>query len=375
MKLVVGITAPLSVILIKGQLKYFSDLGVKVFLLAPKTKETVEFCKLENVTLLPVDIKRDINITADILALRTIYKHLQNIKPDVINIGTPKMGLLGSIAGWLTKTPKVIYTCRGFRFEHEKGVKQKVLKYLDRFAISKADKVICISESVKQLGLKEQMFLEDKAIIFGKGSSNGLDLEFFNPGLYTELKKEELKSKYNIKEKFVFGFVGRIVDRKGINELYDAFVKVQAKDSDVHLLIVGKANLEQVSDPSLIEKLENNPQVTLTGYVENVNDYMAVMNMFVLPAWWEGFGNTLIQAAAMGLPIISCNVTGCKDAVSNLYNGILLPPKDTKLLYRTMIELKNNDQEMKRLGQNGVIWSKNFDSQYIWKNMKDLYES
>ena len=375
MKLVVGITAPLSVILIKGQLKYFSDLGDEVFLLAPKTKETVEFCKLENVTLLPVDIKRDINITADILALRTIYKHLQNIKPDVINIGTPKMGLLGSIAGWLTKTPKVIYTCRGFRFEHEKGVKQKVLKYLDRFAISKADKVICISQSVKELGLQEKMFPEDKAIIFGKGSSNGLDFKFFNPSNYSDEKRKVLKNKYNIKEKFVFGFVGRIVDRKGINELYSAFEKIQKTDDNVHLLIVGKANLDQVSDPQLIEKLENNPQVTLTGYVENVNDYMAVMDMFVLPAWWEGFGNTLIQAAAMGLPIISCDVTGCKDAVSDQYNGILLPPKDIDMLYKTMLELKNNEEEMKTLGNNGIEWAKNFDSEFIWSNMKNLYES
>jgi glycosyltransferase involved in cell wall biosynthesis len=373
MKLVVGITAPLSVILIKGQLKYFSDLGYEVFLLAPKTKETVEFCNQENAILLPVDIKREIDISADILALRTIYKHLQNIKPDVINIGTPKMGLLGAIAGWLSKTPKIIYTCRGFRFEHEKGFKQKLLKYLDRFAISKAEKVICISQSVKELGLQEKMFSEDKAIIFGKGSSNGIDFKFFNPSNYSDDKKRELKNKYNIKEKFVFGFVGRIVDRKGINELYSAFESIQKIDNDVHLLIVGKANLEQVADLSLIKKLENNPKVSLTGYVENVNDYMAIMDIFVLPAWWEGFGNTLIQAASMGLPIISCDVTGCKDAVSDNYNGILLPPKNAEILFNAMNDLKNNEVEMKRLGSNGIQWSKNFDSQFIWGKMNDLF--
>ena len=219
------------------------------------------------------------------------------------------------------------------------------------------------------------MFPEDKAIIFGKGSSNGLDFKFFNPSNYSDEKRKVLKNKYNIKEKFVFGFVGRIVDRKGINELYSAFEKIQKTDDNVHLLIVGKANLDQVSDPQLIEKLENNPQVTLTGYVENVNDYMAVMDMFVLPAWWEGFGNTLIQAAAMGLPIISCDVTGCKDAVSDQYNGILLPPKDIDMLYKTMLELKNNEEVMKTLGNNGIEWAKNFDSEFIWSNMKNLYES
>lgn len=374
MKLVIGITAPLSIILIKGQLRYFADLGYEVYLLAPETPETVEFCENENAKLLAVNIKRDIDITADFNALLTIFKHLQEVKPDVINIGTPKMGLLGSIAGWLTKVPQVIYTCRGFRFEHEEGIKQKVLKLLDRFAISKADKVICISESVKQLGLQEGMFSEQKALIFGKGSSNGLDLEFFNPSLYPNDKRQELKQLYKINEKFVFGFVGRIVDRKGINELYDAFVQIQKIDSDVHLLIVGKANLEQVADLTLIKKLENNPQITLTGYVENVNDYIAIMDLFVLPAWWEGFGNTLIQAAAMGVPIISCDVTGCKDAVSHNYNGLLLPPKNVNLLFETMLTLKNNKTERKKLGENGIKWAKNFDSQFIWNKMKELYE-
>lgn len=372
-KIVIGITAPLSVILLKGQLKYFSDLGNQVYLLAPKTAETAQFCKEENATLLPVNIKRDISFS-DISSLFVIYKHIRRIKPDVVNVGTPKMGLLGSLAAWLCGVSKRIYTCRGFRFEHEEGLKKKILKTLDRIAISKAHYVICISESVRHLGIQEKMFTDNKAVLFGKGSSNGLDLEFFNPKDYSLERIQKLKYKLGVQNKFVYGFVGRIVDRKGINELYNVFLKIKEKENNVHLLIVGKANLEQVADSSLIERLENDNDVTLTGYVNNVNDYMSVMDIFVLPAWWEGFGNTLIQAAAMGLPIISCNVTGCQDAVSNGYNGILIPPKNESELYKVMLNLKEDEAERTRLGNNGKEWAKNFDSITIWEQMKELYK-
>ncbi len=374
MKLVIGITAPLSVILLKGQLSYFKNNGYDVYLLAPKTNETVEFCSKEGAMLLPVPIEREINILSDIRSLFIIYRHLKKINPEIINVGTPKMGALGILAAKFLGISKRIYTCRGFRFEHEKGVKKFILKLIDKIALKSAQKVICISESVQELGIKEGMFTKEDTIIFGKGSSNGIDLDFFNPENYNNQFKEELKTKIGVSDKFIFGFVGRIIDRKGINELYTAFLKVNKKYPNSHLIIVGKANLEQVADKSLMSKLESDRNVTLTGYVTNVNDYMSIMDVFVLPAWWEGFGNTLIQAAAMGLPIISCNVTGCKDAVNHGFNGVLIPPKNITLLSDKMMEIIQDNDTRERWGQNGKEWAKNFDSEQIWSGLKNLYE-
>jgi len=373
-KIVIGITAPLSVVLLKGQLNYFSNLGYKVYLMAPKTYDTLTFCKKEKAILLPVNIKREISPISDFKALIKIFFYLKRIKPDIINVGTPKMGLLGSIAGWMVGIPKRFYTCRGFRFEHESGFKRLLLMQMDRLAIFLSNQVICISHSVEELGIKKGIFKKEKSVVLGNGSSNGLDLDFFNPNKYNSEFKSKLKIAIGANGKFIFGFVGRIIDRKGINELYKAFSLINKDYPNTHLLIVGKANLEQLSDKTLINKLENDINVTLTGYVDNVNDYMAIMDIFVLPAWWEGFGNSLIQAAAMGLPIISCDVTGCKDAVLNGYNGILIVPKQVQVLKNTMIGLMNNYFEMKRLGENGKRWARRFDSKIIWSELKKLYE-
>lgn len=375
MKLVIGITAPLSVVLLKGQLNYFSKLGYQVYLLAPETNETLEFCSNENASLLPVPIERDINLFSDIKSLWIISSHLKKIKPDIVNVGTPKMGLLGSLAAWFLRIPNRLYTCRGFRFEHEKGLKRIILRKMDKLAINSSHKVICISSSVEQLGITEGMFSKQDSIVLGNGSSNGLDLDFYNPDKYNQIIREELKSKIGVTGKFIFGFVGRIVDRKGINELYDAFLQINQEYPNTHLLIVGKANLEQVSDSTLMDKLEFDVNVTLTGYVNNVNDYMAMMDVFVLPAWWEGFGNTLIQAAAMGLPIISCNVTGCRDAVKHDFNGILIPPKNTPVLREKMLEFMQDERKRDCFGENGKKWAMNFDSKLIWSEMRKLYES
>jgi glycosyltransferase involved in cell wall biosynthesis len=124
-----------------------------------------------------------------------------------------------------------------------------------------------------------------------------------------------------------------------------------------------------------MNRLESDANVHLTGYINNVNDYMSIMDLFVLPAWWEGFGNTLIQAAAMGLPIISCDVTGCRDAVKNEFNGFLIKPKNTTVLKQKMHELMCDNDSRNHLGANGKIWAKNFDSEIIWSEMKNLYES
>ena len=127
-RLVVGITAPGSVNLLRGQLKYFYEQGFITYLAAPDDPKTRAYTEQEHCTLLPVAIERDISLLRDLTALWTIFKHFRKVQPDIVNVGTPKMGLLGTLAGALTGVRKRIYTCRGFRYEHESGIKRKILK-------------------------------------------------------------------------------------------------------------------------------------------------------------------------------------------------------------------------------------------------------
>lgn len=372
-KLIVGITAPGSVNLLRGQLKYFREQGFETYLIAPDDPKTKTYCEQEGCILLPVKIEREISILKDLVSLWVTLKHYRRIKPDIVNVGTPKMGLLGILAAAFLRIEKRIYTCRGFRYEHEKGFKRKILMFMERLTGIFAHEIICISPSVKELGVKDRIFKPEKCRVMHKGSSNGINTEKFDPDTINQDEKQSLIKKLDLTNTFVFGFVGRLIDRKGISELYIAFDSVYKHDNNCRLLIIGPLEFEQITDKSLVEKLKTHPGILMPGRTDEVPLYLSLMDVFVLPAWWEGFGNVLTEAAAMGIPVISTKGTGTRDAVSDGFNGILVDVKNIDQLTEAMLELKNNPKKRLEMGKNGIEWAKNFDRIRIWEGMKELY--
>jgi glycosyltransferase involved in cell wall biosynthesis len=102
---------------------------------------------------------------------------------------------------------------------------------------------------------------------------------------------------------------------------------------------------------------------------------MTLMDVFVLPAWWEGFGNVLIQAAAVNVPVISTTGTGTIDAVEDGFNGVLIPVADVSALKKAMLQLYTDKELREKYGNNGLVWVKNFDRFLIWNEMDKIYKS
>ena len=346
-KLIVGITVPGSVGLLKGQLKYFKEKGYDTCLMTQQDDRSRAYCENEGCKMLDVRIARNISLSKDIKTLSALIRMFRKERPDIVNVGTPKMGLLGMIAAWWCRVPNRIYTCRGFRYEHERGKLRKVLKMCERISGACANTIICISPSVKALGVRDKLFKEKKCVVINKGSSNGIDPRQFSA---SDVSKEDtlaLKEKYGIAGKFVYGFLGRIIDRKGINELYRAFCRVYEKDENTRLFVVGPWDDEQISDKSLYKKMKEHPGIVLPGRTDNAPLYLSAMDIFVLPAWWEGFGNVVVQAADMGIAVIGSTGTGVCDAVSDGFNG----------------------------ASNGPVWGQNFIPETIWEGMDRLYNA
>ncbi len=374
MKLIIGITAPQSIVLLQGQLRYFVGKGYSVYLLAPENANTIHFCEKEGATLLPIHIKREISLLHDLWTLLKIIRIVSKIKPDVVNFGTPKISLLGMIAAKIVGVKKRVYTCRGFRFEHEDGFIKKILILMEKITASSANTVLCISQSVRDLGISYNIFSEEKSVVINKGSSNGVDLKLYSKSHIDPDKLEKLKQKHIPDNKFVFGFLGRIVERKGFKELLASFDKLYQSDKNVKLLIIGKPYYDQI-EKSIVETANAHKGIDMIGLVdyEETPYYYSLMDVFVMPAYWEGFGNVLIQAAAMGLPIITTDVTGCKDAVSDNYNGELIEDKNIDILFATMMKFKNDDRLRQKYSEHSIEWSKNFDPEIIWNGMNELY--
>lgn len=372
-KLIIGITAEGSVVLLEGQLKYFRDLGYETYLLGPDSQRVREYCEKEGCTLLKINVRREISVIHDFFILQRIIYIFFRIKPDIINLGTPKVSLLGMIAGKLLGVPKRIYTCRGFRFEPENGFKRKMLILMEKITVNCASKVICISSSLRDFGVKNGIFTAAKAKVINKGSSNGINLTRFSPQSVTKESIYRLKKELGIEEKFIFGFVGRIYDRKGINELCEAFSRLCQSLPDIVLLLVGRFEEAQIADKRIIEYIKSHSLIKHVGSQKNVPLYMSIMDVFVMPAWGEGFGNVMVEAAAMGIPVISTDATGTKDSVCQDFNGLLIEPKSVDKLAETMKLMYSNRDLREKMGRNGVEWARNFDNLIIWNGLKELY--
>ncbi len=372
-KLIIGITAAGSVGLLQGQMSYFNNKGYKTFLLSPESERSLNYCRKEDCELLSVEIEREISIFKDVKSLFKIIGILNRVKPDIVNLGTPKVALLGMIAAKLIGVKKRIYTCRGLRYEHEQGILRRILIIMEKITVFCSTDVLCISGSVRDLGVQDGIFPLKKTHIIHLGSSNGFDLSIFNSNSISQIEKDKLREKLNLTGYFTFGFLGRIIERKGIAELYDAFDLLYSKYNNIRLLIVGPIEESQIRDESIIEKIKTHPAIIWPGRTDDVSLHLSIMDVFVLPAWWEGFGNVLVQAAALGIPVISTFGTGTRDAVSNNFNGLLVPIKDSHSVSLAMEKLLENESLRNEYGRNGIIWSKNFENSIIWKGLEELY--
>src|SRR5699024_1044777 len=150
----------------------------------------------------------------------------------------------------------------------------------------------------------------------GKGSSNGIDLERFNPKLITDGQIKALRDELNIgDDDFVMGYIGRITKDKGCNELVESFEILSADHPDLKLLIVGDFEESDSIKQENIAKIYEYDNIILCDYTLDIGKYYCLMDIFVFPTYREGFGNVSIEAQAMGVPVITFDVTGARDTL------------------------------------------------------------
>ncbi len=376
-KIILGVTVPESCILLEGQLKFLHERGFDVYFITGYSDAAKLFCEKEMCTFVPVFMRREISLWEDIKAFFLILRIIYRIKPDVVNFGTPKMGLLGMLAACLLRVERRIYTCRGFRFEREYGFKKKVLLLIEKIVGKCANRIICISSSLKDMAIRENIFSSSKVLIINKGSSNGINLNLFSTHTVEIEKKREITIKYHLDHTFVYGFVGRICNDKGVSELYQAFDQLYLQNNNLRLIIVGKVNSDNLKEKSLLNTIKEHPGIIYLGTFPKMElpTYMSLFDVFVLPTKREGFGNVLIEAAALGIPVITTDATGSRDAIKDYYNGRLVPVENVEAL-KTMMLLFYEDEKLRKCyGENGRAWVKNFSRDLIWQEQYNLYVS
>lgn len=358
--------------LIKGQLRYLSQY-FDVVGVASDTGVLEHVGEREGVRTVNVPMHREISLFADVKSLFALIKLFRRERPDIVHANTPKASLLGMVAAWLCRVPNRIYTVTGLRFETTSGVMRFVLKTMERITCFCATKVIPEGDGVKAALLREHITRKPMQKIHN-GNINGVDLDWY------DRTEEVMQSAEKIKgddEEFRFVFVGRIVRDKGICELVEAFTRLRMVRPDVKLMIVGR--FEEDLDPlpySARDFLNTCPAIELAGYQSDVRPYLAASNVLVLPSYREGFPNVILQAGAMGLPVIVTDVNGSDEVVEQGVNGIIVPKYDVEALYNAMLTMVNNADKTKQMSDVArKMIAERFDQRDVWAATVEMYKS
>jgi glycosyltransferase involved in cell wall biosynthesis len=365
-----AVTVSKSLKLMKGQLSYLKNLGYEVSVVSSPGKEIDTFDEMEQVNIKQIKMAREISPLSDIISLIKVVRFLLKYRPHIVNTGTPKAGLLLSVAAWLTRVPIRIYTVRGLRLETTYGLKRKILSFTERIACLCSHRVIAVSESLKKRMIALKLAPEEKIIVLGSGSSNGIQVS----------KAQELsKTNINISlepDSFKIGFVGRITKDKGVIELLQAFRNLRKKYNNLKLLILGDFETEDPIPYSEKRYIENDSNIIFLGFQQNPFTYYKFMDIFVLPSHREGFANVCLEAALFELPIITTNATGAIDTVIDGKTGLIYEVGNVKQLEEKIEFLIKNPEIRTIMGIEGkkrVI--KEFSSERIWNELDHLYKT
>ena len=372
-KLIRLTTADISLnTLLKGQLRYLSQY-FEVVGVASDTGVLEQVGEREGIRTINVPMHREISLFADVRSLFALIKLFRRESPDIVHANTPKASLLGMLAAWLCRVPNRIYTVTGLRFETTSGFMRFVLKTMERITCFCATKVIPEGNGVKATLLKERITRKPMQKIHN-GNINGIDLDWYNQSVEVMQCAEQIKGDSN---DFTFVFVGRIVRDKGICELVEAFTRLSAEYAAVQLMIVG--NFEDKLDPLPIhtrEILDSCSNIILVGYQNDVRPYLAASDVLVLPSYREGFPNVILQAGAMGLPVIVSDVNGSDEVIDQGVNGIIVPKYDIESLYYAMASLVNDYERTKQMSEVArKMIADRFDQRDVWAATVEMYNS
>ena len=356
----------------RGFLKELSDEGFEVVAVSSPDPELDEIASREGVKTIPVAMERHISPFKDLKSLWRLIRVFRKEKPDMVHSITPKAGLLSMIAAWVCKVPVRIHTFTGLVFPTATSLTQKILILTDRLTCACATHIIPEGAGVKA-DLQSFRITKKPLKVLGFGNVRGIDLAHYDPA-HPDIQADIKKIRCD--DLFTFIFVGRLVRDKGINELVEAFKRVNREFPKTRLILVGR--MEKELDPLLPETLaeiENNPAIEAVGEKSDVRPWLAAADALAYPSYREGFPNVVIEAGAMGLPSIVTDINGSREIILDGKNGIIIPaPPSADTLYETMKNFLTHPPKVSEMASHArPLIASRYEQSYVRSCQKQYY--
>lgn len=368
-------TIPMSLnVLLKGQLRFLSNF-FEIIGVSSKGEDLIEVGNRERIKTISVEMQREISLFKDLISLIKLYRVFIKEKPQIVHSITPKAGLLSMLAAKLAGVPIRIHTFTGLIFPTRTGAMKKLLIKMDQLLCWAATDIYPEGYGVKK-DLISYKITGKPLKVLANGNVNGIDLEHFNGQVVTALKKEKVKNQLKIEEQdFVFIFVGRLVRDKGVNELVEAFARIEQKN--VKLLLVGsfESNLDPLEKRTL-RLISVNPNIVCVGFQKDVRPYFAIADALVFPSYREGFPNVVMQAGAMELPSIVSNISGCNEIIIEEQNGLIVPVQNSNaVLYAMERIMKDSALYFTLKNKARPMIQSRYEQSIVWNALLEEYQN
>ena len=316
-----------------------------------------------------VPLERKVCPLTDLHALYSLILIFLRERFEVVHSITPKAGLLGMGAAFFARVPVRVHTFTGQVWATKSGVARALLRFLDKLIAGFATHVLVDSHSQRKFLVENGVVSQEKSCVLGDGSISGVNALRFRPN--PQARRTFRKKNKIPDEDIVFVYVGRLKRDKGIPELLAAFEKIAKKNSSRWLLLVGP------DEENLGRLIQASPAITkiiMVGHTSSPDLYLAASDIFVLPSHREGFGSSVIEAAACGIPAVASRIYGLTDAVVHGRTGLLVTRGDVGELARAMERLGKDRKLRLRMGREAQHRAKvRFDQKKITEALLQFY--
>lgn len=266
----------------------------------------------------PVD-RRGVNPVRDFSLLMRYLKLLRKEKPDLVITYTIKPNVYGGFACRMLRIPYAAnITGLGTAFQKD-GLLKTLVTAMYKVSLRKAHTVFFENVGNMQTLLDAKIVRKEQCCLL---NGAGVNLEHYS---YVPYPKDT--------EPVRFLFIGRVMQEKGVDELFTAMERLRADEINCILDVLG--GYEENYEPK-IRQYEAEGWLRYHGYQKDVRPFITASHCFVLPSWHEGMANTNLECAAMGRPLITSRIHGCMEAVIENESGLLCEPKNADSLYEAM---------------------------------------
>ncbi len=312
---------------------------------------------------------RNLKPLSDLLAFFALVDIFWHEKPRIVHTHTSKAGLLGRWAAWLCRVPVIIHTPHGHVFwGYFNPWQTRLFILLERWTAGITTAMVALTLREKRDHLRAGIAREQKFKII----HSGVDIEKYNrPVTDVAGMKKSLRLPDG---SFVVGTVGRLTPIKGHIHLLKAAASILAVRPDIFFIFVGDGELHDdllrcATDHGIADN------VRFLGWRSDVAAVLSIVDIFVFPSLNEGMGKAIVEAMAMGKPVIASNVGGIPDLVIPGENGLLVPPADSAALVEAITSLSLNPGKRAALGKKGRETARAYSAEAMLDQIHLLYDA